>query len=155
MCQQGAGETLAKRRFASCDCFSWKHKALANQMLPTARRKCLLPLQAYRAVLWLGSLEMKEDQYGCLVEKWGLGLFGWLVLFSQGALAVYTKWGEKTIKHWKKFFFLFKAAPAAYGNSQAKRQIGATAAGLGHSHSNARSKLWLWPSLQFTATPDP
>ena len=39
------------------------------------------------------------------------------------------------------FFHLFRAAPAAYGGSQAKGQIGAVAAypTLGHSHSNARS----------------
>ena len=39
------------------------------------------------------------------------------------------------------FFFLhFKASPAAYGNSQARGPIGAVAAGLYHSHSNARSE---------------
>ena len=36
-------------------------------------------------------------------------------------------------------FVLFTAAPAAYGSSQARRQIGAAAAGLYHSHSNAGS----------------
>ena len=41
------------------------------------------------------------------------------------------------------FFFLFvclffRAAPAAYGGSQARGQIGVIAAGLHHSHSNAR-----------------
>ena len=38
------------------------------------------------------------------------------------------------------YFLLFKAAPAAYGNSQARGQIGAVAASLCHSHSNARSE---------------
>ena len=48
------------------------------------------------------------------------------------------------------FFFLFlRAAPAAHGSSQARGLIGATAAGLHHSHSNARSKP------KFTGTPDP
>ena len=37
-------------------------------------------------------------------------------------------------------FLLFRATPAAYGSSQARDQIGAAAAGLHHSHSNARSK---------------
>ena len=40
------------------------------------------------------------------------------------------------------FYFIFcllKAAPAAYGGSQARGQIKAVAAGLHHSHSNARS----------------
>ena len=39
------------------------------------------------------------------------------------------------------FFCLFRAAPSAYGSSQARGPIGATAAGLHHSHSTARSKL--------------
>ena len=38
------------------------------------------------------------------------------------------------------FFCLFRAAPTAYGGSQAGGWIGATAAGLHHSHSNTRSK---------------
>ena len=41
----------------------------------------------------------------------------------------------------------------AYGGSQARGPIGAVATGLHHSHSNARSKLNLRPTLQLTATP--
>ena len=37
-------------------------------------------------------------------------------------------------------FFLFRAAPMAYGGSQARGLMGATAASLRHSHSNARSE---------------
>ena len=36
------------------------------------------------------------------------------------------------------FFGRGEAAPEAYGSSQARGRIGATAAGLHHSHSNAR-----------------
>ena len=36
------------------------------------------------------------------------------------------------------------------GGFQAKGQIRAVAAGLHHSHSNARSELCLWPTPQFT-----
>ena len=36
-------------------------------------------------------------------------------------------------------FFFLRAAPVPYGNSQARGQIGATAASLHYSHSNARS----------------
>ena len=46
-------------------------------------------------------------------------------------------------------------APAAYGGSQARGQIGAAATSLHHSHSNARSELHLQPTPQLTATPDP
>ena len=38
------------------------------------------------------------------------------------------------------FGLLFRAAPAAYGSSQARGGIGAAADGLYCSHSNARSK---------------
>ena len=40
-------------------------------------------------------------------------------------------------------FLLFRAAPAAYGGSQARGLFGATAASLCHRHSNARSELHL------------
>ena len=50
---------------------------------------------------------------------------------------------------------MFRAAPAAYGGSQAKGLIRATAARLRHSHSNARSEPRLQPTPQLTATPDP
>ena len=53
------------------------------------------------------------------------------------------------------FLLLFRASPAAYGGSQARGQIGATAAGLGHSHSNAESKQSLRPTPQLKATLDP
>ena len=49
------------------------------------------------------------------------------------------------------FFLIFRPAPAAYGGSQARGLVGATAA----SHSNARSKPCLRPTLQLMATPDP
>ena len=51
------------------------------------------------------------------------------------------------------FFFFFGAAPATFGDSQARGLIGAVPAGLHHSHSNAGSKLSVQPQL--TATPDP
>ena len=40
-------------------------------------------------------------------------------------------------------FFLFMAAPAAYGSSQARGQIGTAAAGLYHSHGNTGSQVHL------------
>ena len=56
------------------------------------------------------------------------------------------------------FFGLFafsRAAPAAYGGSQARGLIGAVAAGLGQSHSNTRSELRLQTTPQLMAMPDP
>ena len=49
------------------------------------------------------------------------------------------------------FVCLFRAS----GGSQARGLIGAVAAGLHHSHSNARSKPHLQPTPKLTATPDP
>jgi len=61
-----------------------------------------------------------------------------------------------------RYFFLFiylfifsRAAPGAYGGSQARGIIGAVAAGLHHSHSNARSEPFLQPTPQLTAMLDP
>ena len=44
------------------------------------------------------------------------------------------------------FCLFFRAAHAAYGGSQARGRIGATAAGLRHSHSHVRSELRLRPT---------
>ena len=52
-------------------------------------------------------------------------------------------------------FVFFRAAPVAYGDSQARGLIGAVAASLRHSHSNVRSEPPLCPTPQLTATPGP
>ena len=52
------------------------------------------------------------------------------------------------------FFLLFRAIPEAYVGSQARGLIGATAAGLHHSHSNAGSEPLLQPTPQLRAIPD-
>ena len=59
---------------------------------------------------------------------------------------------REAIKFIYLFILLFSAAPMAYGDSQARGGIGATAAGL---HNNARSKLRLQPTPQLMAMPDP
>ena len=48
-----------------------------------------------------------------------------------------------------------RAALTAYGGSQARGQIGAVAAGLRQSPSNAGSEPYLQSAPQLTATPDP
>ena len=53
------------------------------------------------------------------------------------------------------FFCPFRAAPVAYGRSQARGPIRAVATGLRQSHINAGSELHLRPTPQLTATPDP
>ena len=49
----------------------------------------------------------------------------------------------------------FRAAPAAYGSSEARGRIRAAAAGLHHSQGNTGSDSHLQPTPQLTATPDP
>ena len=68
-------------------------------------------------------------------------------------------WG---LFHWKlsdfwviiTIFCLFRAAPRAYGGSQARGRIGAEAASLYQDHSNAGSEPRLQPTPQLSATPD-
>ena len=50
------------------------------------------------------------------------------------------------------FFFSSRAALVPYWSSQARQPIGAAAAGLHHSHSNARSELHLWPTAAYGKT---
>ena len=52
------------------------------------------------------------------------------------------------------FFAFSRATPAAYGGSKARGVIGAVAASLRQSHSNAGSKPHLQPTLQLTAMLD-
>ena len=51
-------------------------------------------------------------------------------------------------------FCLLRAAFVAYGGSQTRGWIGTVAAGLHHSHSNARFKLCLRPAPHLIATLD-
>ena len=52
------------------------------------------------------------------------------------------------------FALLLGGSPAAYGSSQARGPIGATAIRLHHSQSNARLEPHLPPTPQLTAMPD-
>ena len=53
------------------------------------------------------------------------------------------------------FFLLFRTTPKAYGGSQVRHRIGATASSLHLSHSNMGSKLHLCPTPWLTAMLDP
>ena len=50
-------------------------------------------------------------------------------------------------------FLTFRAAPVAYGSSQARDRVGAVAAS--HNHSKARSRLCLRSTAKLRAMPDP
>ena len=68
-------------------------------------------------------------------------------------------WGKKIKKILKEkknfFFFHFLGCFRDMGVSQARGPIGAVAASLRQSHSNAGSEPHLQPTPQLTATPDP
>ena len=53
------------------------------------------------------------------------------------------------------FFSFSRAAPSAYGGSQARGRVGAVATSLHHSHSNTGSEPRLQPTPELTATTDP
>ena len=56
-------------------------------------------------------------------------------------MLIYIKYYSKSFTSLFFFFFCFyRVTPVAYGSSQARGWIGATAASLHHSHSNARSE---------------
>ena len=55
----------------------------------------------------------------------------------------------------KFFFFLFRAAPRAYGHFPSRGRIGPAAADLCHSHSHTGFESHLQPTLQLAAMPDP
>ena len=56
------------------------------------------------------------------------------------------------MKSYKAKYFFF--SPVAYGSSWARGWIGAAAASLHHHHSNAGSKLHMWPLPQPMVMPD-
>ena len=87
------------------------------------------------------------------------GVMYWQTPGSHSLLETGTGRGRHTKSNITKYYFLFfflifRATPAAYGRSQASGWMGAAAAGLHHSHSNARSRLCLRPIPQLTAMPD-
>ena len=86
----------------------------------------------------------------CRFSKSGMGLE--MLHFWQAPIPAGAAAGLRTFFF---FFPLFRATPEAYGGSQAGGEIGATAASLHLSHSNAGSELHLQSIPQLTATPDP
>ena len=56
-------------------------------------------------------------------------------LWPEGLVTAYPK--DKSFF----FFLLFRTAPVVYGSAQTRGQIGAIAAGMYHSHSNAATSV--------------
>ena len=76
-------------------------------------------------------------------------------LSGLGSLILFLVYREVSVFVVIIIILLFRAAPAAYGGSQARGLIRAIATGLHHSHSNTGSKPHLQPTSQLTAILDP
>ena len=77
--------------------------------------------------------------------------------FFMCSLTICCLWRNVSLDLLTIFFFLvfFRAAPVAYGSSQARSRIRAVDAGLHHSQSTTRFKPGLRPMPQLITTTDP
>ena len=73
--------------------------------------------------------------------------YSWFIVFSQ--------FSTEVLSIYLSFFVFSRAAPEAYGGSQARGLIRGVAASLRHSHSNTGSEPRLRPAPQLMAMPDP
>ena len=111
-------------------------------------------LKVIPEVVILSDFSIKACQVLSLWEPWVLPPLmafprcrPWAPMVSKPCLTLH-------LFFWSFCLFLSRS-PAAYGGSQARGPVGAVAAGLRQSHSNAGSEPCLWPTPQLTATPDP
>ena len=68
---------------------------------------------------------------------------------------IVSQWGTLNLIYLFIYFCLFRAAQAAYGNSQARGPVGAATASLPQSCGNTGSEPRLRPTPQLMATMDP
>ena len=71
------------------------------------------------------------------VTQWGFVLQSWCSTCRM-RLGEEVGWTSSTQANNLFFFFFFRAVPMAYASSKARSRIGATAAGLHHTHSHSR-----------------
>ena len=103
----------------------------------------------------LFTLDLMHSSFSTF-PKWNIRLLI-LNLFSSNICIHCYKFPSKHGFHYiPQFLFclFFRAAPEAYGGSQARGPIGATAASLCHNHSNVGSEPCLPPTPELRATPD-
>ena len=94
------------------------------------------------------------------IQMWYIFSYAYLpsvyIFFAEVCSSIWTVFNQEVYFFIFNFILVFfRAAPMAYGSSLVRSQIGATAAGLHHSHSNAVSKAHLRPTPQLTAMQDP
>ena len=90
-----------------------------TQHLPPEAFLCKCQTRDSLSLLGAHTVQVNRDRYSEELSQLGFFSFSNLKLFD--------------------LFSSFRAAPVAHGGSQARGEIGATAAGLHHSHSNAGS----------------
>ena len=99
------------------------------------------------------------DVYHSSRQHWILNLLSnardWTCIFMDTS-GVHYHWAMMGTPKMSFFWGVFLGLhPQHKEGSQARGQMGATAAGLCHSHSNSGSELCLWPTSQLRAMPDP
>ena len=116
--------------------------------------------------LWPLCMTFLQDLGKGITSKWQIFHQDTLLLCSKGKVTrceiisiSYGQWFwfQRDSSEWwlEIFFLLFRATPMAYASSQARGQIGASAAGLCHNNSTVGSKMHLRPTPQLMAMPDP
>ena len=100
-------------------------------------------------------LSVGESFTGCGQLLWSSGVIIELVLLFQGYFFIKNYLSRSSNCYFFVFVFvlLFRATPSAYGGSQPRGWIGAMAASLHNSHSNARSLThWGRPGIKSAAS---
>ena len=105
----------------------------------------------YRSFVSLGRF---SPRYFILLDVMVNGIAS-LISLSDLSLLVYRNAVDLLIILCVCVFAISRAAPVAYGGSQARGLIRAVAAGLHQNHSNTGSELCLRPTPQLIPMPDP
>ena len=145
-------------------------KSLPSSLLPSSRQDTSLPSRVTTTAIIL-SLLIAFDFFNCMWKSmhsfltgfhstylWNsfiLLLWQYLIPFHCNIVLYCVTIHYLYIHSFLFFFFLLsRATLETCGGSQARGQIGATTAGLRHSHSNTGSKPHLQPTPQLTTMPD-
>ena len=119
--------------------FLWLHLPTVNQRPRKMKRK--MPEINHTFLKIIITVDLQCFIKFCCTAQWPNHTH-FPVLYNRIPLPIHSKYNLLFIYLFYFFtFLLFRAAPAAYGESQARGRTAAVAAGLHHRHSNTRSKL--------------
>ena len=129
--------------------FNWKSQSTSLLSYTFQIRICYIPQYAKFSWKWVYTVVCKlNSKIQVLSVQFIMEIINSRSLWGEGHLPT----EQKTFFSFFFFFFL-RAAPAAYGSSQAWSRIRAAATGLCHSCSNTGSKPYLRPMPCNAATP--